>query len=78
MNLVELVRRYQGYDPITGAFGLTRTNDAYAAQLGIHPSNLTRLYRGTVDSSPTVIRALLRTFPQAANEIGQAMLAEVA
>jgi hypothetical protein len=76
MDFRSLVRHYQTYNPDTGEFDTTRMDKEYADMLGIHPSQLSRLLGGHVHMSPALIRAFLRTFPQAAAEVGPALLAE--
>lgn len=71
----DLVRRYQGYDPVTRTFGATRTNEQFATALGVHPSVLTRLYRGQQVDSVAVARGLVRLFPEALPEVSRVFLA---
>ena len=79
MTLVELVRRYQSFDPATGTFTVTRSGAAYAALLGINASVLSRFYSGDRRNSYVVLRAFMRTFPQAADAVALSMQqAEVA
>jgi hypothetical protein len=62
VKLAEIVRRYQGPD---------RTNVAFAAELGIDASLLTRLYRDQLEMSVVIVRALLREYPESADEVVQ-------
>jgi hypothetical protein len=73
----DVVQRYQSYDPNTRTFTATRTNEAFAAALGVHPSVLTRLYREQqVDSLP-VARGLVRLFPETLDEVSRVFLTDL-
>lgn len=76
MNLVDLVRRYQSFDPDSGQFDRHRTAEQYAALLGVSASVLSRFYTGQRPTGATVLRAFLRRFPQAAREVAAAIAAE--
>lgn len=78
MNLRSLVQRYRTYDPVTGEFNAERSLREYARLLNVDHSGLWRYLDGEVADSKVVLNAFLRTFPWAASEVTQAMLAEVA
>ena len=76
MDFRELVRHYQSYDPASGLFDVRRMDKEYAALLGVHPTQLSRFYAGHVRDGRSILRAFLRTFPQAAREVCPALLQE--
>jgi hypothetical protein len=76
MGFVSLVRRYKRLNTATGAFDMERTDKEFAHMLGLHPTQISRFFAGHVRDSGAVLRAFVRTFPQAAPEIGPAILAE--
>lgn len=69
MDLVSIVRRYQGYDRGTRGFGRERSLSDYAAILGVHESNLSRFYAGQVQAPWAIVRGLLRFAPEACAEV---------
>ena len=75
MSFVDVVKKYQACDPATGRFEVVRNNEQYARLLGVHPSHLTRLYRGSQPRSYVVARGIARVFPQAAQELMATLLA---
>jgi len=72
-QLIELVRRYQYTDPVTGAFVGVMENQDYARLLGVHPSQLSRFYNGQVERPWAIVRSFLRRYPQAATEVASAL-----
>lgn len=78
MALRTLIGRYRTYDATSGAFTADRSVREYARLLGIDHSTLWRYLDGDIADSRVVLGAFLRTFPTAANEATQALLAEVA
>jgi hypothetical protein len=75
MGLRDLVERYRSFDPATGEFTAERGLREYAAMLGVHPSMLSRFLNKGIRDSRVVLDAFLRTFPQATQEVGSALLA---
>ena len=76
MTLAELVRKYQRYDPATGGFDRVRTQREYAAELRLHPVDLSRFLTGARPSGAKVLRAFLRTYPEAAVAVTRAIAEE--
>jgi DNA-binding transcriptional regulator YdaS (Cro superfamily) len=74
--LTELVRRYQSYDPETGRFDRPRGVREYARLLGVNNGQLSQILNGIVPVGLTVARALARTFPEIAGEVGAALIAD--
>ena len=66
--LVDLVRRYQDYDPATGRFDYPRPASEYAALLGIHQMTLYSFYRGKFRRSYAIMKGFTRAFPHVAEE----------
>lgn len=65
MELRDLIKLYQRFDPETGTFTARRSLRQYAALLGISPMVLSRVYNGVTDHSPTALAAFVRAFPVA-------------
>lgn len=78
MTFPDLVRRYQSYDPVTRSFTARRTNEQFAAALGVHGTLLGRLYSGQTVDSVAVARGLVRLFPEALAEVSRVFLVEAA
>ena len=78
--LTEIIRRYQSYCSDTGAFDCPRGVREYARLLGVNSGQLSQILNGIQRPGLTVVRALARTFPVAAEEIAAALAepAEVA
>lgn len=74
MTFRQLVVRYRTYNPVTGAFDVWRSRDAYAALLGVSPPTITRLARGQIAFSLQAARGLARAFPAARFELAEAVL----
>lgn len=66
MNVARVIQNYQG----------NLTQQQYAESLGLSQSTLSQIYSGVRNPARDTINAFLRRFPQAANEIGQAQLAD--
>lgn len=66
MTLVQVFRKYQG--------DLSQTQ--YAAQLGLTQGTLSLIYSGRRGVGTEVLRALLRTFPEAERDIADALKAQ--
>lgn len=73
---IALIRRYQSYNPATRRFDLERTQDEYAALLGLSQSYLSRLYSGERRMAGKAVIALLQRFPEAAEQIAHAVSRE--
>lgn len=69
MDRVELLKRYQAFNPLTRRFDLHRTNREYAELLGIHESYLSKCYDYKHPVGLKALEGLARAFPQAASEI---------
>jgi hypothetical protein len=76
VDTVDLLRRYQSYDPTTGTFDSPRTQRDYAALLGIDKADVTRIYQRQQGVSLRVLRGLARAFPAAMQDIWAAILAD--
>ncbi len=76
--LTEIIRRYQSYNPDTGAFDSPRGMREYARLLGVNNGQLSQILNGIQRPGLKVIAALARTFPAAAAEIAEALAAEPA
>jgi hypothetical protein len=76
VDTVDLLRRYQAYDPTTGRFDSPRTQRDYAALLGIDKADVTRIYQRQQGVSLRVLRGLARAFPAAMQDIWGAILAD--
>jgi transcriptional regulator with XRE-family HTH domain len=63
--LVEILRKYQG----------DMTQNEYARYLGLSSGHLSLIYSGRRGIGTEVLRAFLRAFPAAADEIGAALAA---
>jgi transcriptional regulator with XRE-family HTH domain len=74
--LTELVRRYQSYDPQTGRFDRPRGVREYARLLGVNNGQLSQILNGIVPAGLTVARALARTFPETATDVGAALIGD--
>lgn len=75
MDLVELLERYQRYNPETGDFDRLRTNREYAEIIGVHESYLSRCYDRKQPVNLRAMRGLASAFPAAATEITAALAA---
>lgn len=74
--LSDILRRYQRYNPDTGAFDSDRSLREYGRLLGVNVSTLSFIYNGVQPGPSTAtLRALARTFPAAADEIAAALSA---
>jgi len=74
--LTEILRRYQSFNPETGAFDQPRSLRTYAITLGVNVSTLSILFSDIQDQpSIRTMQALARTFPQSADEIAAALSA---
>lgn len=71
--LTEIIRRYQAYNPETGAFDNPRGVREYARLLNVNHGQLSQILNGLQRPGLTVIRALAITFPDAADEIAAAL-----
>jgi hypothetical protein len=59
MGLERMLRRYQGFDPLTGTFGVRRSLTQYATALGtVTPSLLSHIYAGRKRPGLEVVRGL--------------------
>lgn len=74
--LTEILRRYQSYNPETGAFDQPRSLRTYAQLLGVNVSTLSILFSG-IQGQPSLatMQALAHTFPSAIDEIAAALAA---
>lgn len=63
MEIVELIREYQHFNPATGRFNAFRQAAEYAAMLGVSPAALSRVYSGQRRPSATLLLGFLRAFP---------------
>ena len=72
--LTDILRRYQRYNPESGAFDQARSLRNYAQLIGVNVSTLSLLFSG-IQSEPSraTLQALARTFPSAAAEIADAL-----
>lgn len=70
---VAVLKRWQSYNPATGAFDLARTNREYADVLGVHESSLSKIYAGQTPAGLKPLVGLARAFPEAAPELARAM-----
>lgn len=66
MHLVELLKEYQG----------DRNMTEYAADLGLSVPTISTVYSGTRKPDRIVIAAFLRRYPEAAEAVGRAQLAD--
>lgn len=73
MSLIDVLRRYQSYDPETRRFDATRSDRQYALLVGVDPATLSRIYSGERPVSTRVLRGLTRTFPAASVDIAAAL-----
>lgn len=72
--LTEILRRYQRFNPETGAFDQERSLRGYAQLLGVNVATLSLLFTGNQgEPSRATLQALARTFPAAADEIAVAL-----
>lgn len=71
--LNELLRRYRYFNPATGEFDTTRGVREYARLLGVNEGQLSQILNDIQRPGLTVIQALARTFPAAADEIAAAL-----
>ncbi len=71
--LGDIIRRYQSYNPDTGAFDKPRNLTEYAAELGINYVYLSQIYGGARNPGMETFGKLMRTFPQAADDIARQM-----
>lgn len=76
MTLVELVRKYQSYNPDTGGFDSKRTQVEYATELGVKTPILNRFLSGSRPNGGLILRAFLRTYPEAAAAVTRAIAEE--
>jgi len=72
--LTDILRRYQRYNPATGAFDQERSLRNYAQVIGVNVSTLSLLFSG-IQSEPSraTLQSLVRTFPAAADDIAEAL-----
>lgn len=73
MDRVELLKRWQPYNPATGQFDRPRTNREYADLLGIHESYLSKAYAGLHPVGLKALAGLAQAFPAAAGEVGSVL-----
>jgi transcriptional regulator with XRE-family HTH domain len=73
--LAQIIRRYQSYNPETGAFDAERSANEYARLLGVNHSTLSLIYSGARNPGISVVRGLARAFPAAAGDLGAALVA---
>ena len=71
--LIDIVRRYQSYCPDTGTFDCPRGVREYARLLGVNHGQLSQILNGIQRPGLTVVVALGRTFPAAADDIAAAL-----
>jgi len=71
-----LLRRYREYNPETGEFDVTRGGREYARLLGVNEGHLSQILNDLQRPGVTVLRALAQTFPESANEIAAALVAQ--
>lgn len=76
---LDILKRYQRYDPVTGTFTATRSNREYAALLGIHESYLSKVYdeKAPIPVGWKALIGLARAFPAAGEEIGKTLATPV-
>jgi hypothetical protein len=74
MSFLEVLLRYQSCDPATGRFNVPRNGRQFAVLLGVDPALLWRVYQGRTETSLVIAKALVRTFPQARDEVAAALL----
>lgn len=74
--LTEILRRYQSFNPDTGAFDQPRSLRTYAVTLGVNVSTLSILF-ADIQAQPSMrtMQALAHTFPQSIDEIAAAIAA---
>jgi dipeptidase len=76
VDLADLLRRYQSYDPVTGHFDQARTLRQYASLLGTDAGTLSRCFNGKQPVNLRILRALIRTFPAAGIDVSRALMAD--
>jgi plasmid maintenance system antidote protein VapI len=74
MTFLEIVLRYQNYDPLTGRYDRARSNRDYASLLGVSDATISRLATRQVAFSLGVARGLARAFPTVRDELADAIL----
>lgn len=74
MDRVKLLKRWQTYNPQTGTFDVERTNREYANLLGMHESQLSKVYSGASAVGMKLLVGLARAFPAAATEATSALI----
>ncbi len=74
--LNELLRRYRNYNPATGEFDTPRGVREYARLLGVNDGQLSQILNDIQRPGLVVVQALARTFPDSANEIAAALVAQ--
>lgn len=65
MDIIELIKEYQHWNPESGRFNANRTAKEYAAMLGISAPRLCRYYSGQRRAPASLVVAFLRVFPDA-------------
>lgn len=68
-DLIALVRRYQWFDPETGAHNARRNDKEYAAYLGVSQPYISGFYAGHYTAPWKIIVAFLSRFPMACPEM---------
>jgi DNA-binding helix-hairpin-helix protein with protein kinase domain len=72
--LTDILRRYQRYNPDTGAFDQERSLRNYAQVIDVNVSTLSLLFSGIqAEPSRATLQSLVRAFPAAADEIAAAL-----
>ena len=66
MDRVELLQRYQAFDPASRTFTMPRTNREFARLLGVHESYLSKGYDRQHPIGVKALEGLRRAFPQEA------------
>ncbi len=71
--LVDIIKRYQSYDPTSGRFAAERGLREYARHIGVNSGQLSQIINGIQKPGLTVVHRLAQTFPAAADGIANAL-----
>lgn len=77
-RLIALTRKYQSYNPETGAFDVRRHDSAYSRLLGVRPQYIHRIYGGVIAEPWQLVRRLAVTFSPAIDAELMALLRDAA